>query len=207
HRGMWHSVPSAIMVGLVIYMLCACPDWNVRMLKTCSIVVGYLWHLILDEYYAVESGSGNFRIKRSFGTAFKFFGTNPLANVWTYSKLAAMIAFLMWYQPAQLPHDHGYEHAHGGYGVPGSSGHAAPTGQPTWPWGSAPQTQMTPVPSYPQSSGGAGFGTSPPATGTYPPATGHPSQTLPYYGPGYGPTEYVPPVPQRQPTTTPRHEW
>ena len=208
HRGMWHSVPTALIVGSVIYLLCACPDWHIRMLKTASIVVGFLWHLILDEIYAVESGSRGVRIKRSFGTAFKFFGSNPMANVWAYTNLAGMIALLMWYQPAQ---NHSHDHPFG-------SGQYAEGGQhpdPNYGFpGYTPQTQMTPVPSgssgVPPTSGGSEFGYGTPRTDSYPaqqPYPTHPNgPSVPYYGPGYGPSEYVPPTQQPR-STTPRYEW
>ena len=88
HRGMWHSIPAAAIAGLIVYLLCSCPDERLRLFKTGAIITGYLWHLILDEIYSVETTSmGRVRIKRSFGTAMKFYRSSAWANISTYAKL------------------------------------------------------------------------------------------------------------------------
>ncbi len=88
HRGMWHSIPAAAIAGMVVYYLSTGPDDSVRIFKTAAIVLGFLWHLLLDEIYAVEIG--RVRVKRSFGTALKFWGEKPLATVVAYLLLMAV---------------------------------------------------------------------------------------------------------------------
>ena len=106
HRGMWHSLPAAGIASLVVYYLCDCPDVTMRLFKTGGVTLGFVWHLVLDEVYAVDSGSGRVRVKRSFGTAFKLYGKNPVANVLAYGLLAG--TFGMFYmRPADLPSDWG----------------------------------------------------------------------------------------------------
>jgi len=73
HRGMFHSVPVALIWGIVVASMC---QWFFDLNSLVSwvygfmITWGYLVHLILDETYSVDLG--NRRMKRSLGTAFKF---------------------------------------------------------------------------------------------------------------------------------------
>jgi len=73
HRGMFHSVPVALIWGIVVAIL---GQWFFELNSLVAwvygfmITWGYLVHLILDETYSVDLG--NRRMKRSSGTAFKF---------------------------------------------------------------------------------------------------------------------------------------
>ncbi len=72
HRGMFHSIPVAIIWGIVIAILMqyffglnSLISWVYGFMVT----TGYFVHLILDETYSVDLG--NRRVKKSFGTAMK----------------------------------------------------------------------------------------------------------------------------------------
>ena len=74
HRGMFHSVPVALIwgVGVAILMhfffgLNSLVSWVYGFMVT----FGYLVHLTLDETYSVDLG--NRRVKKSLGTALKFY--------------------------------------------------------------------------------------------------------------------------------------
>ncbi len=73
HRGMFHSIPVAIIWGIVIAIMC---QWFFDLNSLVSwvygvmIILGYFVHLILDEIYSVDLG--NRRMKKSSGTALKF---------------------------------------------------------------------------------------------------------------------------------------
>ncbi|MCO8123820.1 metal-dependent hydrolase [Stieleria sp. TO1_6] len=90
HRGMWHSLPAAASAGLIAYLAMPCQSNAERAFKSVAVVVGFMVHLILDEIWAVEVGGVGLRTKKSFGTALKFFGTNPMANVVVYAMLFAL---------------------------------------------------------------------------------------------------------------------
>jgi hypothetical protein len=92
HRGMWHSIPAALSVGLLAYLVMPCPSESVRIYKSSAVVLGFLVHLTMDEIWSIDMRRG-FRLKKSFGTALKFFGNNALANAATYAKLA-LLAYL-----------------------------------------------------------------------------------------------------------------
>ena len=54
HRGMWHSIPAAMIAGLVTFMVCLSSDFEIRLFKAWAVVIGFMVHLTLDEIYAVD---------------------------------------------------------------------------------------------------------------------------------------------------------
>ena len=91
HRGMWHSIPAAVIAGLATFMVCLSADFNIRLFKAWAVVLGFVSHLFLDEVYAVNWEGKLPSAKKSFGTAMKFFGNSTFFNVMIYAKLAVMI--------------------------------------------------------------------------------------------------------------------
>lgn len=96
HRGVIHSIPMAVVLGLVLALLLyetgssALFAW----LAGFSLSLGFLLHLLLDELYAVDLL--NRRLKRSFGTALKWWqGNNPWASAVLYLALLP----LLWFSP------------------------------------------------------------------------------------------------------------
>ncbi len=71
HRGMFHSLPAALIAGLAAFLICDGFDPHLRVFKAGAIFVGFISHLILDECYSVEREAGKWRFKKSFGTALK----------------------------------------------------------------------------------------------------------------------------------------
>ena len=86
HRGMWHSVPAALIACLVAFLLCSNPDVTIRLYQSWAVLLGFLSHLFFDELYSVDLNGR--RLKKSFGTALKFWGNDGWANYSTYVKLA-----------------------------------------------------------------------------------------------------------------------
>lgn len=81
HRGMFHSIPAAILAGEMTFLLLANTSSNGSVLfKSLGVVLGYLSHLILDELCSVAS-NGRIQVKKSLGTAFKIFGKSPTVNL------------------------------------------------------------------------------------------------------------------------------
>lgn len=95
HRGMWHSIPAALVAGLGAYLIMPCPSEAIRVYKSLAVLIGFLTHLILDEIWSLDFSRGRLRIKRSFGTALKFFGNSWLANVSVWGKLG-LLCYLAW---------------------------------------------------------------------------------------------------------------
>jgi membrane-bound metal-dependent hydrolase YbcI (DUF457 family) len=94
HRGMWHSIPACAIAGLLAYLLCSGSTEEIRIFKAFGVVLGFMSHLLLDELYSIEWHYGRVRLKRSFGTAIKFWSKSTWANVSTYGKLAAVCLLL-----------------------------------------------------------------------------------------------------------------
>ena len=95
HRGIIHSIPAAFffffLVSLISYQY-----FNLNILKSYLIglfvFIGYITHLILDEVYSVDI-SGR-RIKKSFGSAFKFYSDNKKATFLMYFLIILIFIFL-----------------------------------------------------------------------------------------------------------------
>ena len=86
HRGMWHSIPAAASVGLLAFLISDDRDMILRGYWGGAAVVGFLTHLALDELYSVNFRG--VRLKKSFGTALKFWSNRGLwPNISTYGKL------------------------------------------------------------------------------------------------------------------------
>lgn len=95
HRGMFHSIPAALIFAGLAFLICGYTEDRVRYFKAGAVFFGVMSHLLLDELYSIEWKGGIWRFKRSSGTALKVWGKNPWANVSAYGKLAivgAMIA-------------------------------------------------------------------------------------------------------------------
>lgn len=91
HRGMWHSIPATLIVGMLAYMICSCADVRLRYFKTIAVVLGFLSHLVLDEIWSIQWRGGFPRFKKSFGTAIKFWGKRRLANLAVYGLLGVLL--------------------------------------------------------------------------------------------------------------------
>lgn len=106
HRGMWHSVPAMVSVGLVAFLLTTGPDVTVRLFKTGAVMLGFFVHLLLDEIWSIQFRGLRLKFKKSFGTAIKFWGKSTWGNISTYAKLAllaALVACEIKYSPELRP--------------------------------------------------------------------------------------------------------
>ena len=74
HRGLWHSVPAAILCAEITYLLFFDLNIKLRLIYALAVFGGFLSHLLLDELYSIKLFTLN--TKRSFGTALKFTGSS-----------------------------------------------------------------------------------------------------------------------------------
>lgn len=98
HRGMFHSIPAALIFAGLAFLFSASTDLQLRYFKSAGMLLGVLSHLTLDEIYAVEWTGGRWRFKKSFGTALKLWGDSRWDNFSTYSKLV-MVAMMILSEP------------------------------------------------------------------------------------------------------------
>ena len=99
HRGMFHSLPAAVIFGQLAFLLASGDDVRLRIYKAGAVVLGSVSHLVLDEIYSVQWRRGRPRVKHSFGSAFKLFGHSRWANASAYAKLALLSAVILWEPP------------------------------------------------------------------------------------------------------------
>ena len=87
HRGMFHSVPSAALAGVLTCWALNYFDINPRLcvLAGFAVGIGYVGHLILDEIYSTVNFHGlKFSPKKSLGSALKFWSSSRVATVMVY---------------------------------------------------------------------------------------------------------------------------
>jgi hypothetical protein len=101
HRGMFHSLPTALIFGELGFLLSSGTDERLRLFKAGGVVLGFLSHLILDEIWSVEFFSKHPGLKKSFGTAFKLFGKEWWPNLFTFT-LLGLITFTTLNEPMWL---------------------------------------------------------------------------------------------------------
>lgn len=119
HRGMFHSIPAAVIAGLITSMLCSCESLAHGTFKVAAVVLGYMIHLMLDELWAIEWYRARLRFKNSFGTALKLFSPRLVPNLVTYG-LLAFVATLAYNDAALMEY----------FGVPPQQQHFAQGGGP-----------------------------------------------------------------------------
>lgn len=90
HRGMWHSIPAALIFAGLAFLITGSTDITVKYFKAFAVFLGTMSHLVLDEVYSVDTRGVIPKFKKSFGSAVKFWGKSPWANFSTYAKLAAV---------------------------------------------------------------------------------------------------------------------
>jgi hypothetical protein len=95
HRGMFHSIPAALVFAGLAFLISGAADVHMRYYKAGGVLIGFMSHLILDEIYSVEWKGGRWRLKKSAGTALKLFGDDAWANFSTYAKLVVVGAMIV----------------------------------------------------------------------------------------------------------------
>lgn len=82
HRGLWHSIPAAVLCSEITYLLFFDLPVKVRLLYALSVLGGFISHLLMDEMYSIKVLALD--TKRSFGTALKFTGPSKLQTFLLY---------------------------------------------------------------------------------------------------------------------------
>lgn len=87
HRGIFHSIPGAILFGLLtIWFLSLLNSLEEqRLFLGLAVSIGYLGHLILDEVYSSVNLRGHSLLpKKSLGSALKFYSSSKMASFLFY---------------------------------------------------------------------------------------------------------------------------
>ncbi len=106
HRGMFHSVPAALIAGLSVFLCYKSPSTAVRALMAVGTTAGYLSHLVLDELYSVTWSGVRVELNAFAGSALKLMGPSLCANLVTYCLLAVAVYWTLldvgWVTPVSL---------------------------------------------------------------------------------------------------------
>jgi hypothetical protein len=103
HRGIFHSIPAAILFGLLsIWLAHLLSIFHTQeLLFGVSITIGYLGHLILDEVYSsVNLGGHSLFPKQSLGSALKLTSSSRIATLLFY--------LLLFFLASTLPETRGF---------------------------------------------------------------------------------------------------
>ena len=95
HRGMFHSIPAALIFAGLAFLMCGCSNISLRYYKAGAVFLGFMSHLVLDEIYSIEIKRGRVRVKNSSGTALKIWGNDLWANFSVYAKLLLVVGAIM----------------------------------------------------------------------------------------------------------------
>jgi membrane-bound metal-dependent hydrolase YbcI (DUF457 family) len=95
HRGMFHSLPALLIAGLIVFLIDKGSPFSVRLFLAGGVMIGFLSHLILDEFVSVDFMGLRPRLKKSAGSALKFASSSWPATVTCYLLLTAL-GYLAW---------------------------------------------------------------------------------------------------------------
>ena len=90
HRGMFHSIPAAVIAAELAYLAYPSGSALVKLLMAGGVAIGFLSHLVLDEIYSVQWNGAQVRLKASAGSALKVFGNSMIANATTWGILCSL---------------------------------------------------------------------------------------------------------------------
>lgn len=95
HRGMAHSIPTAVLVGLITFFAAVqlyFTDSNAFLLGV-AIAAGFVIHLALDEIYAALNFHGTMFIpNKAFGSALKLKSQSKLINLAVFGAIIFLLA-------------------------------------------------------------------------------------------------------------------
>lgn len=101
HRGMFHSLPAALLATEIAFLIYSRKDINLRYFVAAAVGAGYMSHLVVDEIWSVGVKRGQIALKKSFGTALKLWGGDTWGNISCYGKLA-LISLLVFHDPVWM---------------------------------------------------------------------------------------------------------
>ncbi len=95
HRGIFHSIPTALIYTFGVYLIFHHDHHfpiKSRLLIAAGAFAGVITHLILDEIYSIDFNGKKIRVKRSFGTAFSFWKEDtPVISTIAYLIAATLL--------------------------------------------------------------------------------------------------------------------
>jgi membrane-bound metal-dependent hydrolase YbcI (DUF457 family) len=96
HRGMFHSVPALLIAAEIAYLGYPRSEVRIKALMAAGVAIGFFSHLLLDEIYSVEWSGVRLKLKKSAGSAIKFFGEGLAGNAATYALLFGLTGLTLY---------------------------------------------------------------------------------------------------------------
>jgi hypothetical protein len=90
HRGMFHSLPAALIAAELVYLVQDDPQAMGRLVLAGGVLLGFLSHLVLDEIYAVDIRGLRVKLNKMAGSALKLFSPSIPATLFTWLTLGVL---------------------------------------------------------------------------------------------------------------------
>lgn len=90
HRGIYHSIPAMFIAGLIVFLAYHSPDLYLRIYLSLAVVLGFLSHLVLDEFCSVDISGVKIQLNKFAGSAFKFTSQSHAVTIATYAVLLGL---------------------------------------------------------------------------------------------------------------------
>jgi hypothetical protein len=105
HRGMFHSVPAAVIAAEVVYLADSWPQAYGRITLAGGALLGFLSHLVLDEASSVDASGFRLRLNKAAGSAVKLASRSIPATLLTWLVLA-LLTYLVAVENGYAPRIH-----------------------------------------------------------------------------------------------------
>ncbi len=93
HRGMFHSIPAAIIAAELVFLAHVCPEQHGALILGGGVLLGFLSHLVLDELSSVDLRGLQVRLNKAAGSALKLGSRNVVATMTSWLLVAVLTYF------------------------------------------------------------------------------------------------------------------
>jgi membrane-bound metal-dependent hydrolase YbcI (DUF457 family) len=90
HRGMFHSIPAAVIAAEIVFLSHKSEDGNGPLKLGLGILIGFLSHLLMDELWSVNIDGLAITLNKAAGSAFKLFSQSLPATLCCWTILGAL---------------------------------------------------------------------------------------------------------------------
>lgn len=95
HRGMWHSIPAVLICGLLTFLVYDNTSLQGRVFIAGAAALGFLSHLVLDEWSSVDFRGLRPKLNKYAGSAVKFASPSMMGTAVCYFILGGVL-YLVW---------------------------------------------------------------------------------------------------------------
>jgi hypothetical protein len=107
HRGMFHSIPAALIAAEIVFLAHKATDVSGSVKLALGVLIGFLSHLVMDEIWSVNLSGLSIRLNKAAGSALKFWSPSFVPTLCAYVILTALTYLVGiregYFAPVQLP--------------------------------------------------------------------------------------------------------